>query len=50
MADGTRAKQAEARVDAMEAKLRQNQAQVKEHLEILELGIQNTQEEINRNI
>ena len=42
MAEGTRAKQIESRLDAMEARMSQNQEQVKDRLDILELGIRNT--------
>ena len=48
MADGTRAKQMENRLDAIEVGLRQHQEQVKERLETLELGMRHTQEEIHR--
>ena len=48
MADGTRAKQMENRLDTIEAGLRQHQEQVEERLETLELGMRHTQEEIHR--
>lgn len=47
MAKGTRAKQTESMLDAMEGGMRQYQEQVEDRLDVLELGIRNTQEEIN---
>lgn len=42
MVEGTRAKQMESRLDAIEFGMRQNQEQVEDHLEMLDLGIRNT--------
>ena len=47
MADGTRAKHTESRLDAMEGGMRQYREQVDDCLDLLELGIRNMQEEIN---